>query len=190
MKILEDRIRKDGDIFEDNVLKVSGFLNHQIDPVLMRDMALEWKELYKGEKVDKILTIEASGISMATMTAYEFGVPLLFAKKTKTTNISDNVYSTLIKSYTHQIVYNVQVEKRFLEKGENILIIDDFLARGEALRGLINLCDQAEAHVVGCGIAVEKAFQPGGQELRQKGYRIESLARIKSMNGQNNIEFC
>ncbi len=190
MKALEERIKKDGEIFEDNVLKVGGFLNHQIDPILMKEMALEWKELYKNEKIDKILTIEASGIAMATMAAYEFEVPLLFAKKSKTTNIGDDVYSTKVKSYTHETVNNVQVEKRFLKRGENILIIDDFLARGEALKGLIDLCNQAGAHVVGCGIAVEKAFQPGGKELREKGYRVESLARIKAMNGQNNIEFC
>lgn len=190
MKLLEERIKKDGIVLDDNVLKVGGFLNHQIDPMLMKDMAVEWHELYKDCKVDKILTIEASGIAMATMVAYEFGVPLLFAKKSKTTNIGNEVYSTMVQSFTHGVTNNVQVEKKFLSKDENVLIIDDFLAKGEALKGLIDLCDQAGAHVVGCGIAVEKAFQPGGDMLRQKGIRIESLARIKSMNSQNSIEFC
>ncbi|MBQ0146601.1 MAG: xanthine phosphoribosyltransferase [Lachnospiraceae bacterium] len=190
MKILEERIKKDGVVLEGEVLKVGSFLNHQIDPKLLKAMAEEWHESFKNEKVDKILTIEASGIAMASFAAYEFGVPLLFAKKSKTANIGDDVFSTDVKSYTHGTVNHVQVEKRFLNKGENVLIIDDFLARGEALKGLIDLCNQAGAHVVGCGVSIEKAFQPGGRELREKGYKVESLARIKSMNGQNSIEFC
>ena len=190
MKELEERIKTDGIVLDDDVLKVGGFLNHQIDPKLMKAMAVEWHELYKASRVDKILTIEASGIAMATMAAYEFGVPLLFAKKNKTTNISDEVYAAEVRSFTHGVTYNVQVEKKFLHKDENVLIIDDFLARGEALRGLIDICGQAGAQVVGCGIAVEKAFQPGGDMLRKNGVRIESLARIKAMNRQNGIEFC
>lgn len=189
MKTLEERIKKDGVVLEGDILKVGSFLNHQIDPTLLKEMAEEWHRLYADEKVDKILTIEASGIAMASFVAYEFGVPLLFAKKGKTTNISDNVYNTPVKSFTHGVTYNVQVEKRFLNEGENILIIDDFLARGEALKGLIDLCRQAGAHVVGCGVSIEKAFQDGGAELRKNGYRVESLARIKSMNRQNGLEF-
>ena len=190
MKELEERIKADGIVEAGDVLKVGSFLNHQIDPFLLKTMAQEWHELYKNDKVDKILTIEASGIAMASFAAYEFGVPLLFAKKSKTSNISDNVYSTEVFSYTHNKMNHVQVEKRFLKEGENVLIIDDFLARGEALKGLIDLCRQAGANVVGCGIAIEKAFQPGGSDLRAAGCRVESLARIKSMNQQNGIEFC
>lgn len=189
MKILEERIKKDGIVLDGDVLKVGSFLNHQIDPMLLKEMAEEWHRLYADEKVDKILTIEASGIAMASFVAFEFGVPLLFAKKSKTANIGDNVYATPVKSYTHGVTYNVQVEKKFLNKGENVLIIDDFLARGEALNGLIALCEQAGARVVGCGVSIEKAFQSGGAELREKGYRVESLARIKAMDGQKGIEF-
>lgn len=190
MKELEDRIRKDGRVFPGNVVKVDNFLNHQIDPMMLDAMAKEWKRLFAGEKVDKILTIEASGIAMASFVAKEFGVPLLFAKKSHTSNISDNVYSTKVKSYTHGTVCDVQVSKDYLHDGENILIIDDFLAMGEALTGLIDLCNQAGAHVVGCGISVEKAFQPGGDKLRAQGYKIESLARIKAIDIAKGIEFC
>ena len=190
MKLLEDKIRQDGVVIGDDILKVDSFLNHQIDPALLDEMAKEWHRIFRDENVDKILTIEASGIAMAVFVAKEFNCPLLFAKKSKTRNLgSADTYSTKVESFTHGVTYDVQVNKKYLNEGENVLIIDDFLARGEALNGLIDLCNQAGANVVGCGVGVEKAFQPGGNNLRNKGYKVASLARVKSMNEQNGIEF-
>lgn len=190
MELLEERIRQDGVVIGDDILKVDSFLNHQIDPTLLEAMAKEWHEIFKDEKVDKILTIEASGIAMAVFAAKEFGCPLLFAKKSKTSNMGNaDTYVTKVASFTHGVTYDVQVSRKYLNAGENVLIIDDFLARGEALKGLVDLCNQAGAKVVGCGVAVEKAFQPGGDELRKMGYKVASLARVKSMNEQNGIEF-
>ncbi len=189
MKELEERIVRDGKVFQGEVLKVDSFLNHQIDPMLLEQMGKEWHRLFKGERVDKVLTIEASGIAMAAFVAKEFGVPLLFAKKNKTSNISDNVYVTDVESFTHGRTYKVQVSKEYLHAGERVLIIDDFLATGNALIGLINLCKQAGAEVVGLGCSVEKDFQNGGRMLRDMGYRVECLARIKSMDPVAGIEF-
>lgn len=189
MKLLEDRIRRDGKVFEGNVLKVDSFLNHQIDVPFIRELGREWKRLYEGTEITKILTIEASGIGIACITALEFGVPVVFAKKTKTVNISADVYTSKVESYTHKTVYDIIVSKEFLNEGDKVLIIDDFLANGKALEGLIDLCEQAGATVAGIGIAVEKAHQRGGDIIRSKGYRVESLARVSSMSVDGGVEF-
>lgn len=189
MKELEERIRRDGIIEDGDVLKVDGFLNHQMDVELFRAMGKEWLRLFAGEGVNKILTIEASGIGIACVAALEFGVPVVFAKKSRTKNIAGEVYHTEVPSFTHGGVSDVIVSKRFLLPGDRLLLIDDFLANGAALEGLIDLAGQAGAVVVGAGIAVEKAFQPGGERIRAKGVRVESLARIKSM-AAGRIEFC
>lgn len=189
MQLLEDRILRDGTIKAGGVLKVDNFLNHQIDAGLLYDMACEWKRLYANSDINKILTIEASGIGLACITGYVFGCPVLFAKKSKTTNISQDVYSTEVPSFTHKTVSNVVVSKEYLHPEDRVLIIDDFLATGAALKGLIALTEQAGGTVVGCGIAIEKEFQGGGPELRSKGYRIESLARIQSMGDDGTIVF-
>ena len=182
MKLLEDRILKDGKIRPGGILKIDGFLNHQIDTRLIHEMALELKRLYAGESINKILTIEASGIAIAALAGYEFGCPIVFAKKSKTSNISSDVYSAEIPSFTHGNVNTVIVSKEYLSPDDNILIVDDFLATGAALIGLIDICRQAGATVVGAGIAVEKVFQGGGNKLREEGIRIESLAKISSMS--------
>lgn len=189
MKLLEDRILQDGTVKAGGVLKVDNFLNHQIDTGLLYDMACEWKRLYSDSSVNKILTIEASGIGLACITGYVFGCPVLFAKKSKTINISSDVYSVEVPSFTHKTVSNVIVSREYLGKDDRVLIIDDFLATGAALKGLISLTEQAGAEVVGCGIAIEKEFQGGGPELRRKGYRIESLARILSMGDDGSLVF-
>ena len=190
MKLLEERIRKDGLILDGgNVLKVDAFLNHQMDVGLFGEMAEEWKRLFAGEKITKILTIEASGIGIACIAAERFGVPAVFAKKSKTKNIAGEVYTTKVESFTHGRVYDVIVSKKFLLPEDRVLIIDDFLANGAALAGLIDLVRSAGATVVGVGIAIEKAFQPGGERIRGEGVRVESLARVKSMS-EEGIEFC
>lgn len=190
MKLLEERIVRDGVIKEGNVLKVDRFLNHQMDTALFAEMAKEWKRLFSGCDINKILTIEASGIGIACIAAQEFGCPAVFAKKTKTKNIASDVYTTKVESFTHGTVYDVIVSKEYLTSDDKILIIDDFLANGAALMGLIRLAGQAGAQVVGAGIAIEKAFQPGGDMVRAMGVRVEALARIKSMDVQNGIVFC
>jgi len=182
MKLLEERIRSDGKVLPGGILKIDHFLNHQIDMQLIHEMALEWKQLFRGEDINKILTIESSGIAIASLVGYEFGCPLLFAKKSKSRNISNNVWSTEVASFTHGNTNTVVVSKEYLGPSDRVLIIDDFLATGAALIGLTDLCKQAGATVVGTGIAVEKVFQGGGNDLRSKGLRIESLARIASMS--------
>lgn len=189
MKELEDRILRDGIIEDGEVLKVEGFLNHQMDVELFAAMGREWARLFAGEKINKILTIEASGIGIACMTAQQFGVPVVFAKKSRSKNISGDVYHAEVASFTHGVVNNVIVSKRFLLPRDRLLLVDDFLANGAALEGLIALAEQAGATVVGAGIAIEKAFQPGGERIRAKGVRVESLARIKSMEG-GKVQFC
>lgn len=189
MRELEERIRRDGIVENGDVLKVDGFLNHQMDVKLFAAMGREWARLFAGESVNKILTIEASGIGIACIAAQEFGVPVVFAKKSKTKNIAGEVYHAQVHSFTHGVVSDVIVSKRFLLPTDRLLLIDDFLANGAALEGLIDLAEQAGAAVVGAGIAVEKTFQPGGERVRAKGVRVESLARIKSMEA-GRIEFC
>lgn len=189
MRELEERIRRDGVVEDGDVLKVDGFLNHQMDVELFAAMGREWARLFAGEGVNKILTIEASGIGMACIAAQQFGVPVVFAKKSRTKNIAGDVYKVEVTSFTHGGVSDVIVSKRFLGPDDRLLLIDDFLANGAALEGLIDLAHQAGAAVVGAGIAVEKAFQPGGERIRAQGIRVESLARIQSMS-EDGVEFC
>ena len=189
MELLENKIIKSGSVLPGNVLKVDSFLNHQIDVNLIYKLGAEWKRLYADEKITKIMTIEASGIGIACITAMHFNVPVVFAKKSKSSNIGNDFYSTPVVSYTHGNTYEVIVSKKYITPDDRVLIIDDFLANGSALRALITIAEKAGATVVGAGVAIEKAYQQGGDNLRDLGYRIESLARIKSMdNGK--IEFC
>lgn len=189
MKLLKDRIRRDGTVRGDDVLKVDAFLNHQIDVSLLEAMGKEFFRLFGGCGVTKILTIEASGIAIACMAAQAFGVPMVFAKKSPTKNISHEVYTAPVESFTHSRVYNIMVSKDFLSPGDRVLIIDDFLANGMALLGLKSIVEQAGAVLVGAGVAIEKAFQPGGQRLRNMGVRVEALARIQSMSEESGVVF-
>lgn len=184
MKLLEERIRKDGTVKAGNVLKVDSFLNHQMDIDLFNEMGKEWAQLFADRPINKILTVEASGIGIACVAAQHFHVPVVFAKKTQSLNIDGEVYSTKIESFTHKRVYDVIVSKKFLNPDDHILIIDDFLANGCALEGLIDIVNKAGATVEGIGIAVEKGFQKGGDLIRSKGIRVESLAIVESMNDQ------
>ena len=189
MKLLEERIRRDGVVKEEGVLKVGSFLNHQMDIELFSQMGQEFFRLFGDCGVNKILTIEASGIGMACVTAQYFHCPVVFAKKSMSSNISDHVYSAPVKSFTHGNQYNAIVSKEYLHPEDRILVIDDFLAMGEALRGLFSLVQQSGATLIGAGIAVEKAFQPGGDQLRSEGYRIESLARVAAMSEEGGVVF-
>ncbi len=189
MKLLEEKILKDGKIGAGNVLKVDSFVNHQIDVAFMCELGKEFKRLFADTEITKILTIEASGIGIACLTAQYFGVPVVFAKKTKTNNIYADVYTSKVESYTHGTTYDIVVSKQFLSKGDKVLIIDDFLAKGSALKGLIALIEEAGATVMGAGIVIEKAYQPGGDLIRSMGVRVESLARIASMNEEEGIRF-
>ena len=180
MKMLEDRIRKDGIVREGNVLKVDSFINHQMDIPLFREMAKEWKRLFDGKPINKVLTIEASGIGIAAVVASEFNVPVVFAKKSMSINLDYDNYETKIQSFTHKKIYNVIVSKKFLTPEDHVLIIDDFLANGCALLGLLELTEKAGATVEGIGIAVEKGFQQGGDLIRSKGIQLESLAIVES----------
>ena len=182
MKLLEDRIRKDGVVKEGDVLKVDSFLNHQIDIGLYEEIGKEFRKLFPDEDITKILTIEASGIGIACITARYFNVPVVFAKKTATVNIDGEVYSTRIDSFTHKRTYDVIVSKRFINEGDNILIIADFLANGCAVSGLIEMVQSAGAKVAGVGIVIEKGQQSGGRLLRERGIHVESLAIIESMD--------
>ncbi len=189
MKALEERIRRDGIVREGNVLKVDSFINHQMDIGLFEEMAKEWKRLFAGKPINKILTIEASGIGIAAVVAREFGVPVVFAKKSKSINLDNDNYCTKIQSYTHGRIYDVIVSKKFLTKEDHVLIIDDFLANGCALMGLLDLVESAGATVEGIGIAIEKGFQRGGDLIRQKGIQLESLAIVESMSEDGEIVF-
>lgn len=189
MKLLEDRIRQDGVVVDGEILKVDRFLNHQMDVSLFVEMGKEWARLFGRENVTKILTIESSGIGIACVTAEQFGCPVIFAKKSGTKNINGEVYSTEVRSFTHGTVSTVMVSRQFLKPEDRVLLIDDFLANGAALAGLVELVRQSGATLVGAGIAVEKAFQPGGARVRAMGVRVESLARIRSMGGEG-IMFC
>jgi xanthine phosphoribosyltransferase len=182
MNFLEERIIKDGIVKEGNVLKVDSFLNHQMDIELFDKMGEEFKKRFADEKIDKILTIEASGIGIACVAAKHFGVPVVFAKKSKSVNIDGEVYVAEVESFTHKCKNKVIVSKKFLLPGENVLIIDDFLANGCALQGLISIVKQAGGHVSGIGIAIEKGFQNGGRVIRNLGYHLESLAIVDAMD--------
>lgn len=182
MNFLEEKILADGKVFEGNVLKVDNFLNHQIDIDVMRQVACEFKRRFKGIQVDKILTIEASGIAIAVMLAAMYDVPVVFAKKSQTVNSVDDKYVSQAYSFTHKKMNNVFVSRPYLSAGENILIVDDFLADGKAANALIDIVEQAGGHVVGVGVAIEKGQQNGGRDLRQRGIKLESLAIIESMD--------
>jgi xanthine phosphoribosyltransferase len=182
MELLKQRIRSDGKVLPGGILKVDSFLNHQIDPTLLREMAREFGRLFADAGVNKVLTIEASGIAMAVMAGLEFGCPVVFAKKSKTRNISDELFSVEVPSFTHGNVNTVVVSKDYLQPGDRVLLIDDFLATGAALVGLRGLVRQAGGEVVGAGVAIEKVFQEGGNRLRADGLRIESLAKIAAMD--------
>ena len=189
MELLKERIRRDGVVKGTDVLKVDSFLNHQMDIALFEEIGREFHRRFGGCGVNKILTIEASGIGIACVTAQFFRCPVIFAKKSQTKNIAGEVYRTQVESFTHGRVYDVIVSRQFLGPEDRVLIIDDFLANGAALEGLIDLVDQAGAQLVGAGIVVEKAFQPGGARIRAKGVRVEALARIKSMSEETGVEF-
>ena len=179
MKKLKDKILNEGKVLPGNILKVDNFVNHMIDPELFMEMGEEFYEEFKEEKIDKVLTIEVSGIGVAFATAYKFGCPMLFAKKTTSKTIVDDCYISQVYSYTKDTTYDIRVIKKYLKEGENVLLVDDFLANGKALEGLIDLCNQAGVDVKGIGIVIEKAFQEGGKNIRDKGYHVRSLARIK-----------
>ena len=185
MKLLEERIIKDGVINDQNVLKVDSFLNHQIDVALLNEIGKEFYRLYQHDKITKIVTIEASGIGIACIAAQYFNVPVVFAKKSITSNITGDVYKGRIYSFTHQCFRDIYIKKSYISKEDNVLIIDDFLAKGSALDGLIQIINQAEAKLAGAGIVIEKGFQGGGDLIRSKGVRVESLAIIESMDGGN-----
>lgn len=184
MNFLEERILKDGIVKEGNVLKVDSFLNHQMDVKLFDEIGAEFKRRFDGVQVDKILTIEASGIGIACMVARHFDVPVIFAKKSKSANIDGDVFVTEVESFTHKCKNQIMVSKKFLKPGENVLIIDDFLANGCALQGLISIVSSAGANVAGIGIVIEKGFQQGGQIIRNLGYHLESLAIVEEMNAE------
>ncbi len=184
MKLMEDRIRKDGVVKPGNVLKVDSFLNHQMDVELFDQMGEEFRRLFADRPINKILTIEASGIGIACMVARHFHVPVVFAKKSPSINLDGESYVTKVESFTHKRVYDVIVSKKYLGPEDHVLIIDDFLANGCAVSGLIDLIQSAGATVEGVGIAVEKGFQNGGQMIRGKGIRLESLAIVESMNAE------
>ena len=189
MELLKERIRRDGKVKGTDVLKVDSFLNHQMDVELFAEIGKEFKRRFAGCEINKILTIEASGLGIACVVAQYFHCPVIFAKKTQTKNIAGEVYTSKVESFTHGRVYDIIVAKEFLGPGDKVLLIDDFLANGAALEGLAQLVKDAGAELVGAGIVIEKAFQPGGDRLRAKGLRIEALARVQSMNEETGVTF-
>ena len=189
MELLKERIRRDGKVKGTDVLKVDSFLNHQMDVELFAEIGKEFKRRFAGCEINKILTIEASGIGIACVVAQYFHCPVIFAKKTQTKNIAGEVYTSKVESFTHGRVYDIIVATEFLGPGDKVLLIDDFLANGAALEGLAQLVKDAGAELVGGGIVIEKAFQPGGDRLRAKGLRIEALARVQSMNEETGVTF-
>ena len=190
MKLLEEKILAEGKVYEGNVLKVDSFLNHQIDVRFLCEIGKEFRRLFDGCGVNKILTIEASGIGIACIAAQYFEVPVVFAKKSKTINIAGDVYTAPVSSFTHRTTYDVLVSKAFLHPTDRVLLIDDFLAEGNALQGLVKIVKDAGATLVGAGIVIEKAFQKGGESIREQGIRVESLARIASMDVKDGVKFC
>lgn len=186
MNFLEERILKDGIVKEGNVLKVDSFLNHQMDIELFNQIGMEFKRRFEGKQIDKILTIEASGIGIACIVAQHFHVPVVFAKKAKSINLEGEMYVTEVESFTHKTKNQVIVAQKFLNEGEHVLLIDDFLANGCALQGLIQLVNQAGATVEGIGIVIEKGFQAGGKVIRNMGYQLESLAIVEQMDSESN----
>lgn len=185
MRLLEERIQKDGILKEGNVLKVDSFLNHQMDITLLQEMGKEWKRIFGDVTINKILTIEASGIGIAAIAAQYFQAPVVFAKKSQSINLDGSVYSTKIESFTHKRQYDVIVSKKYLSPEDHILIIDDFLANGCAVNGLIDIIEASGATLEGVGIAIEKGFQEGGRILRERGVRVESLAIVDGMDAES-----
>lgn len=183
MKLLQEKIRTEGIVLSDQVLKVDSFLNHQIDPQLMMAIAKEFVSRFSQDRITKVLTIESSGIAPAIMTAMLFDVPLLFARKQKSLTLQDNVFVEQVHSFTKQVTNEITVSKKFIDKGDKVVIIDDFLAHGEAAFGLARIVQQAGAEVAGIGIVIEKSFQNGREKLIEAGFRVESLARIASLSG-------
>ena len=181
VELLKKRIITDGQIIGNDIVKVDSFINHQVDPVLLREIALEIKKRFAQDKITKVLTIEASGIAIAAFVAYELGVPFVFAKKYNAKNLDKSVYESEVFSFTKQTTYSIRVATNYINENDNVLVVDDFLAKGGAINGLIDIVNQAGAKVAGCAIVIEKSFQGGGDEFRAKGYKIESLARVKSI---------
>ena len=191
MDSLKKYITAEGRVLSDDILKVDSFLNHQIDTVFLTEVGKEFRRRYNNCEVTKILTVEASGIAIGCVASQFFdNCPVVFAKKGQAKNMGNDVYHAKLHSYTRGADFEVSVSKKYLSKEDKILIVDDFLANGEALNALINIVSQAGSELVGCGIVIEKAYQPGGELIRSKGIRVESLARIKSMSVENGIEFC
>ena len=185
MELLKERIRRDGKVKDGHIIKVDGFLNHQIDITLLGEIGKEFRRIFAGENITKVITIEASGIAVACLTAMHFNVPVVFAKKSESKNIDGEVYRTKVTSYTRGREYTVILEKKYLTPKDRILIIDDILATGKAQRGLLDISKQAGAYVAGIGVVIEKGFQGGGDQLRAEGYNVQSLAIIDSM--ENNV---
>lgn len=183
MKLLQEKILQEGNVLSEDVLKVDAFLNHQIDPVLMREIGKEFANRFKEENITKVVTIESSGIAPAVMAALELGVKVVFARKRKSLTLQDNMYTAKIYSYTKQETNEISLSRNHIDERDHVLIIDDFLANGQAALGLMSLVEQAGATVAGIGIVIEKAFQDGGNKLRKSGIRIESLAEISSLEG-------
>lgn len=183
MELLEERIRQDGLVLPGNVLKVNQFLNHQIDPQLMYAIGQEFARLFAPEKITKILTVEASGIAPAIMAGLVLNVPVVFARKKKPSTLNDDVYTAEVYSYTKQVTNTISVDQKFLSATDHVLVIDDFLANGQAVNGLLEICRQAQVQIVGVGIVVEKSFQEGAKLIKNQGVRLESLARIASFEG-------
>ncbi len=181
IKALEEKILKEGAVLPGNILKVGNFLNHQIDTAFLKEIGDEIARLYEGEGVNKILTIEASGIAIAVAAGFSMNVPVVFAKKHKSSNVEGDIYKSSVESFTHKMVYDIVVSREFINENDRILIVDDFLANGNALIGLADLVEQAGAIAVGAAIAIEKGFQNGGDTLRSRGMRVESLAIVESM---------
>lgn len=188
LKALQDKIVNEGKVISEGVLKVDSFLNHQIDPQLMKKIGQEFAELYKNEGITKILTIESSGIAPAVMAGLLLEVPVVFARKSKSVTLIDNLYTTEVYSFTKKVTSTLTVSKDYLTEDDVVLVIDDFLANGEAAKGLIHLIEQARATISGIGIVIEKGFQQGGQVLRDKGYRVDSLAIVSSLENKE-IQF-
>ena len=189
MRLLEERIKEDGQVRAGNILKVDSFLNHQLDVSLLEQLGKEFFERFKDKGITRILTIEASGIALACLAAQYFKVPVVFAKKAKSKNLDGELYTSTVHSFTYGKDFTVTLSKKFLTKDDTVLLIDDFLAVGKAMRGLIDICGQAEANIAGIGIAIEKGFQSGGKELREMGFDVYSLAIIDEMDDEGNISF-
>ncbi len=182
MDLLKQKILSEGEVYEGNILKVDGFLNHRIDIPFLKEVGREFHRLFKDEGINKILTIEASGIAIGAMVAQEFQCPLVFAKKTKTKSIAGDIYTSKVESFTHGTTYDILVSKRFLDENDKVLIVDDFLAVGNALNGLIEIVNKSGAQLAGCGVVIEKGFQHGGDKLRSQGIKVESLAIVERMD--------